>query len=128
MCKSLLTNFEVLSEKKDLSSLGRTFQHVVTMKKVANLKISQKYETVANSKNLERSMEATITIVIINEIKDCTIFLVKIKCFIYFHIITPKYYAKLIMRIRISTPHWNQIFWVVLFYPDLLNEHSQLTK
>ena len=75
------------------------------MKKVANLKISQKYETVANSKNLERSMEATITIVIINEIKDCTIFLVKIKCFIYFNIITPKYYAKMIMRIRISTPH-----------------------
>ena len=53
--KSLSTNFEVLSEKKDLSPLGRTFQHIFTLKKAANLKIYQKYETVSNSKKLQRS-------------------------------------------------------------------------
>ena len=51
--KSLSTNFEVLSEKKDLSPLGRTFQHIFTLK-AANLKIYQKYETVSNSKKLQR--------------------------------------------------------------------------
>ena len=34
----------------------------------------------------------------------------------------------MITLIRISTPHWNQIFWVMFFYLDLLNEHSQLIE
>ena len=53
--KSLSTNFDILFEKKDLSPLGRTFQHTVTLKINIKLKVPQEYETVANAQNLERS-------------------------------------------------------------------------
>ena len=47
--------------------------------------------------------------------QNCTILPVKIKSFIYFHIIAPKYYALTISIIRISASHWIQSFWVFFF-------------